>query len=199
MSRFAILIPTLFERRPLMARLLKELRKQIALSGANVNILIKEDNGELTTGAKRNALVKEAVTMGIDYHAFFDDDDLPGPTYIKRQMEVVNSGKDCGSLWGNIYFAGQKGKPFHHSIQYDHWFENKYLYARSVNHLNCVKTSIAAQFPFPDQVFGEDGVQSLSMVGVLKTEHVIDDVIYHYFTGTKDTEQEKEYIKQLTV
>lgn len=56
-----------------------------------------------------------------------------------------------------------------------------------------------AAFPFPDQTFGEDGKQSEAMAaaGVLKTMHPCEDVIYHYFTGQKDTELEKEIVQNL--
>lgn len=219
-KKLAILIPTIPGREDSLHRLLVTLRAQvIKYSGGDVinrridsdpgfkfiyfdriAIIINKDNKEKTTGAKRNELIAAAKHEGYDYVAFFDDDDMPGPTYIQNQMAVVNSGKDCGELWGNIYFSGKKGKPFHHSIIYDKWSENKYTYQRTPNHLNCIRTDISAAFPFPDQVFGEDGKQSEAMAaaGVLKTMHPIDDVIYHYFTGTKGTDLENEIIKDLS-
>lgn len=198
--KLAILIPTLNGRELLLDRLMKQLLRQIENTFAKeVVIFTNTDNKEETTGAKRNQLVALAAKYNIPYVCFFDDDDLPGQTYIQRQLEVAKSGKDCGELWGNIYFSGKRGKPFHHSIIYPVWSENKYQYNRCPNHLNAVKTEIMIQFPFPDQVFGEDGQQSEAMAkaDILKTMHPIEDVIYHYFTGIKDTDQEKEYIKQL--
>lgn len=199
MKKLAILIPTIEGREEKLDRLLQQLYKQINQCLAKDVIIMTNNNKEKSTGAKRNQLIQWALTAGADYVSQFDDDDLPGPTYIQRQLEVVASGKDCGSLWGNIYFGGKKGKPFHHSIKYDHWWEDRKKYARCTNHLNCIRLSIVKDFPFPDQSFGEDGKQSMAMAEakVLKTEHVIDDVIYHYFTGNKDTELEKQVIKEL--
>lgn len=223
-NKFAILIPTLVDRQKEVVRLLQELSKQItsytgiatiteSVNHGNANIhvthfgpigiILNMDNGHKnggkTTGNKRNECVEAAIQLGFEYGAHFDDDDLPGKTYIKNQMAVVDSGKDCGELWGNIYFSGKKGKPFHHSIIYKKWDEDKYIYKRTPNHLNCTRLDILKEFPFPDQVFGEDGQQSEKMAaaGVLKTMHPMEDVIYHYFTGHKGTELEKEIIKEL--
>lgn len=199
--KLAILIPTILGREHLMDRLVTQLNKQITASGAEHDVILLHcyDNGARTIGDKRNELVKMAVISGATYTAFHDDDDLPGPTYIQRQMEVVASGMDCGSLWGNIYFSGSRGKPFHHSIKYEKWWDDINGYYRCPNHLNCIKTSIVKQFPYQSSSFGEDGNFSMDMkaAGVLKTEYQIDDVIYHYFTGRKDTPQERIYVKEL--
>lgn len=194
----AILIPTLADRSQLLARLIRAFAKQ-ATNDRFVTITDR-DTGKMPTGSKRNSLINRAFEMGIPYVAFFDDDDLPGPTYIQRQLEVVDSGLDCGELWGNIYFSGKKGMPFHHSIEHKKWWQDNKAYYRCPNHLNCIKTSIMAQVPFPDQTIGEDGKQSeaLAASGLLKTMYKIPDVIYHYFTGGP-SETELNYAKSLGV
>lgn len=109
--KLAILIPTIEGREYLYDRLTKELHKQIdAVGTTDICIIQLHDNREQTTGAKRNELVQTALRSGIPYMAFFDDDDLPGPNYIKHQLAVAESGKDCGELWGNIYFGGEERK-----------------------------------------------------------------------------------------
>lgn len=199
LRRLAIMIPTTYDREPLLQRLLDVLNPQVLKHKDDVCILIEcdegEKNGGMTTGAKRNMLVQKAISLGFTYGAFFDSDDLPSEDYIDKQLSVVQSGADCGSLLGSIYFSGAKGKPFHHSIKYKVWGETPVLYERCPNHLNCVKLKHFAAIPFPDKTFGEDGVQSEAMAksGVLKTEHLIDSVIYHYFTGAKDTQTERDH------
>lgn len=199
--KLAILIPTIEGREEVFNRCVKQMVKQMEDLAANNVVVIHEKTkaGEPTTGIKRNKLIQTAISMGCDYVAFFDDDDIPGPGYLKHLLATAQSGKDCGELWGSIYFSGKKGKPFHHSIIYNKWSENKYQYNRTPNHINCVRTEIMAAFPFPDQVFGEDGKQSEAMAaaGALKTMHPCEEVIYHYFTGQKDTDLEKEIIKEL--
>jgi hypothetical protein len=181
----AILIPTITERQHLLDRLVAELDRQ--RSGKNVIIIISSDNREKTTGQKRNDLVEAAVANNVDYIAFFDDDDMPGETYIQRGIEVAESGMDVGELWGQIYWGRIPGKPFHHSLIHKKWYEDSKYYYRMPNHLNFQKLSAVKDIPFPDQSFGEDGKQSYAMrdAGVLKTEFPIKDILYHYYVTTK--------------
>lgn len=187
MSKLAILIPTLDDRINLFERSTNALNAQINYLSKNTEIKIfsLSDNGKTSTGEKRNILVREAFDAGYEYAAHFDDDDLPADNYMQNQYAVTESGMDCGSFWGQIYWEGKKGKPFHHSIKYPEWFEDDKYYYRCVNHLNCVRLDILKDYPFPDQTFGEDGIQSMSMknAGVLKTEYQINEIMYHYFCG----------------
>jgi cellulose synthase/poly-beta-1,6-N-acetylglucosamine synthase-like glycosyltransferase len=177
----AILIPTLTSRAHLLERLVAELDKQRA--GKNVILIIAEDQGQKTTGQKRNELVQAAVINEADYICFIDDDDLPGENYIVRMLEGMALGVDCCSLLGRIYFKGRPGNPFHHSIKYDHWYQDKNMYYRNPNHLNCIKLDLVKDIPFNDQTIGEDGHWSIALqqAGVLKNEYEINEVIYHYY------------------
>jgi len=179
----AILIPTTSDRKPLLDRLLKELYEQIGNS--EVLIITNHDNKEKTTGTKRNELIQKAIEKKADYIAFHDDDDLPGPTYIQRGLEVAASGLDCGELWGQIYWNGKKGLPFHHSIIHKEWWQDDKFYYRTINHLNFIKLDLVKDVKFPDQNFGEDGQWSMKVqeLGLLKTMYPIPEVIYHYFNG----------------
>lgn len=203
MAKLAILIPTIVGREQYLNRLLEVLNKQIEEFKGEVVIFIDSDageaNGGLTTGAKRNKLVDMAVSYGCIYGAFFDDDDLPSADYIRQQMKVVESGADCGSLWGSIYFSGILGKPFHHSNIYEVWENDTPEYRRCPNHLNCIKLEHFKAVPFPDKTWGEDGVQSelLAKSGLLKTQYEINSVIYRYFTGEKNTPTELNYYNEL--
>lgn len=181
----AILIPTLTERVQLLNRLQSSLDKQRV--GKNVILIINEDQKQKTTGAKRNELIQVAIEHNAEYISFVDDDDLVGDTYIQRGIETMESGKDCGELWGQIYWRGKPGKPFHHSIIHKEWFEDKQFYYRMPNHLNFQRLAAVKDIPFPDQNFGEDGKQSYAMrdAGVLKTEHPIKDILYHYYVWKK--------------
>ncbi len=170
------------------------INKQIAsyYTEHEVKIFFELDAGERTTGAKRNSLVEHAVKWGADAHAHFDDDDLPGETYIQRGIEFMESGMDVAELWGQIYFGGIPGNPFHHYIECRNpatgkieWWQDDKFYYRMPNHLNFVKTSLVKDIKFPDQVFGEDGKHSeaVQAAGVLKTEFKIPEIIYHYYCG----------------
>lgn len=167
---------------------------QVSEFGTGHEILhfMNEDLGQKTTGQKRNELIQAAIEWGADAHAFFDDDDLPGSTYIQRGIEFMESGLDCAELWGQIYFNGKPGNPFHHFIECLNpatgrieWWQDDKFYYRNTNHLNFVRTSLVKDIKFPNQVFGEDGKwsEAVQAAGVLKTEYKISEVIYHYFCG----------------
>lgn len=202
MIKLAILICTLPERKESFNRLLECLNKQIyALKNPNdVKIFYSElSKREATTGAKRNALVEIAAAHNAEYLAHHDDDDLPGKNYIKNALEGISKGVDCCSLIGQIYWSGKPGKPFYHSKDITEWWEDDQKYYRCVNHLNVQKTSLVKDIPFPDKVFGEDGVQSYAMrdKGIFKTEHKIEEIQYHYFCGTKGTPIEQSIYREL--
>jgi hypothetical protein len=199
MSKLAILCPTLkhgaivkhngnirIGNGDLLKRMCDAIAIQVeATDSHEVKMFLNVDSGEKTTGTKRNELVADALAWGADAHAFHDDDDIPGPTYIKRGLEFLESGMDVAELWGQIYFNGKAGNPFHHSIIHKEWWQDDKFYYRMPNHLNFVRTALVKDINFPDQVFGEDGKQSYAMrdAGVLKTEFKIPEIIYHYYCG----------------
>jgi len=185
--RIGILIPSLSNREGLLKRVYNELQKQVDECKGHffVGIFINEDQGQKTTGTKRNELIQEALDFGVRQISFMDDDDMPGPTYVNRAIDVYESGLDCGELWGDIYWNGKKGKPFHHSIIHKEWWEDNQFYYRCPNHLNFIKLDLVKDVKFPDQNFGEDGQWSMKIkeLGLLKTEYKIPETIYHYFNG----------------
>lgn len=172
---------TLLER---MANILDAQIEKLPIGDQAVHFIYPDD-GKLTTGYKRNALMEKAKIWGADHITQLDDDDLPGATYIKRIFEGMRAGADCCELWGQIYWDGVPGKPFHHSIIHKEWSEDDKFYYRMPNHLNAIKLALVKDIPFPDQSFGEDGKWSYAVrdAGVLKKEHPIKDIIYHYFCG----------------
>lgn len=178
---FAILIPTLSERQQLLNRVIAEIDRQ--RKGHDVIVITLSDNREKTTGQKRNELIQAAVNANAEYVAFVDDDDMIGENYIKRNMDGIAMGFDCNSLMGRIYFKGKPGNPFHHSIIYDHWWQDAKMYYRNPNHLNCIRLDKIKDIPFRDQTIGEDGHFSIDIqkAGVLKTEYQIKEIIYHYY------------------
>lgn len=197
---FAILIPTTPERRPLLARLMTELDKQRA---GHECIIIQyetptEKNGGPTTGAKRNALIDEAIAQGATHIAFFDDDDLPGPTYVQRNMEAVEGNYDCAELYGRIYFHNKPGNIFHHSNIYKEWFQDDKMYYRMPNHLNCVKLEHYNGVRFQEKTVGEDfwASDDLRKTGRLVNQYPIKEVIYHYYCGKRNYKLEPGLLLQ---
>lgn len=181
----AILIPTLNERVQLFYRVVDQLNKQRV--GKPVIIILKADDGEMTTGAKRNWCLDEARRLGASYVSSVDDDDLVGPTYIQRGIETMEGGYDCAELWGQYYENNKMMNPFHHSIKHDHWHQDAKFYYRNPNHLNFIKLELLKDIRFRDQTVGEDGHYSIDLQksGLLKKEYPVKEIIYHYFAGDK--------------
>jgi len=179
--KLSILIPTLPVRKHFFERLQATLAYQMLDNNASVAVdIMTNDDTTIDIGTKRNRMMAEVST---EYMTFFDDDDMPGPNYIKHLMEGMAKGVDCCSLTGIITTDGKNPTKFVHSIQYDRLFtgDNGVFY-RPVMHINCLKTEHARKAVFPEWRFSEDSKWAMDLMhtGVLKTEHVIDEVIYNY-------------------
>lgn len=174
-----ILVPTLPSRSAFLTRLKTELSRQISESDLCI-VIHENDNTSIDIGTKRNCMMAEVVT---EYMAFFDDDDMPGPNYIKHLMDGVAKGVDCCSLTGIYTKDGHSPTKFIHSIKYDNLFTgDDGIFYRPPMHINCIKTEHARKAIFPQWRTSEDSkwAMDLQHTGVLKTEHWIDEVIYNY-------------------
>lgn len=176
--RLTILIPTLPQRKHFYDRLRAAFACQILETGLYVKF-IEDDDTSCSIGVKRERM---KALVNTPYMEYFDDDDLPGPNHIAKVFEGIEKGVDCCSLHGIITTDGANPKHFYHSIQYTEMFERDNVYYRPPNHINCIKTELAQQCVFPDWQRSEDSnfCFQLRDKGLLKTEHVIDEVIYNY-------------------
>jgi len=183
MKILSILIPTTPDRIDQLTLLMDNLYTQIAATGRGneIELCVNEDDGRLSIGAKRNQLLDLSVGK---YIAFFDSDDLPGEPYINVLLDGINSGADCVSLRGIMTTNGERPEIFEHSIRYNEYktTENFIKYERYPNHLNCIKSSIAKQFRFPDINHGEDTdfATQIYRSELLKNEYYSEEIIYHY-------------------
>lgn len=184
---FSILICTMPEREGLLIDLMNELDKQIDCLGMWDDIEVIFDYSSKSIGAKRNELLDRAEGK---YVAFIDDDDMVTPNYIDEILKGIEKDVDCISLRGIITWDGSNPEIFEHSIKYKEWKTNSsglIKYERCPNHLNVIKRQIAEMFRFPDINHGEDRAWSEKILnsGLIRTEHFIDKVLYHYQYLTK--------------
>ncbi len=171
--RLSILICSLDERKEKRNRLLEELKKQ---HHEAVEILIEVDDKKVTTGTKRNRLLKKAKG---DYIAFIDDDDMISVNYVVKILEALKTDPDCCSLEG-VLFRPNQTYPFYHSIECTGWYQKDGKYYRTPNHLNTVKRELALQIGFLRINRGEDVDYSTRIRHLLKTEAYIKGVLYYY-------------------
>jgi len=178
--KFQILICSIEKRKDYLERLLKILHPQLT---DGVSIQIACDNGQMSIGQKRNELLQQSPA---DYVAFIDDDDRVSNNYVSYNLVGIENGFDCCSLKGEITENGGNPQVFEHSIKYGSYKTNPegYLvrYERFPNHLNCIKSSIAKQFKFPEKNHGEDTdwATQIHKSGLIEIEHYIPEVIYFY-------------------
>lgn len=181
----SILIPTLESRRTLLSRILKQLNDQINKhpNCSQIEILIDSDNGERTTGAKRDALIKKAKGA---YVVFVDDDDAVASDYIEQIMpHCIDKQVDCVQINGIMTVDGQNPREFKHSIKYVGWYEHEGVYYRCPNHLNPTRRELALQVGYGDKTVYEDKDYSLKIADKLKTEGTTTGHLYHYLAVTK--------------
>lgn len=180
----SILIPTLASRQDQCLSLVDTLLDQVERANliGLVEIITQYDEGQKSIGTKRNELIQKAKGK---YVCFVDDDDSISINYIDLLMQGIEKDVDCCSLRGIITWDGESPEIFEHSIKYNAYKTNDTgfpKYERYPNHLNCIKKSIANQIQYPEISHGEDTdfATKLYQSGLIKTEHYIDSVLYHY-------------------
>ena len=150
----------------------------------DVEILIYSDNKEESVGGKRNKLV--GLAKG-EYVSFLDEDDRVSDDYIEQLLEGIKSGADIITFDVSVSIDGATPKPCYYSMYFDGDKNEPDAYYRLPNHLMCVKREIALQVPFKEINFGEDADYALRLKPLLKSEHSIHKVLYHYDYNSKTT------------
>ena len=193
--KLSILICHLTRRKDLLADLLEELYEQmsddfeeqetIALGECKltryttpeIELLICTDNGETTTGDKRNHLKNAACGR---YIVFIDDDDRISPNYLKFIFAGIKEGVDVITFKGFRYRDGVKDKLIHYSLNFERDTNNNAYYIRMPNHITPWKRELALQKDFPSRTSGEDSEWAKRMKGLAKTEYHINRILYYY-------------------
>lgn len=189
----SILIPHLRTRKNRFARLLSLLDCQRCDS---IEILIDEDGGERSAGAKRNALLNRATGK---YVVFIDDDDVVARDYVGKILAAATEGTDCitfdlaflsrgtiprlrrqrlGGSWKRestgrmltVAVPGLDRTMIGDGVEYEtRW-----------THLCPVKRAIAISKRFPDSSRLEDLAWANDINRLIRTETHIDEVLYFY-------------------
>lgn len=178
----SILICSLVERHYMLKRLLDELALFKTFSSLKIEILTDVDNRQKSIGQKRNDLVARAKGK---YCCFIDDDDQVAKYYFREIEEALKDNPDCVALLGMFYINGNPIKPFVHSIDAQCYMEDEEAFYRPPNHLNPILTGLVKRVGFAAKNFGEDTDFALRMVGTLKTQGLVRNLIYHYYYKTR--------------
>lgn len=202
--KISILIPTIPSRESSLNNLLKILLPQMSTFTSSkdydnnitilkyhnfdVEIIVYSDNKKITTGEKRNRLLKIAKGK---YIVYIDDDDEIPDYYIREMLKACDSDSDCFAINGKMTTDGQKEIKWRLSKDYDNVTikENGVdVYLRKTNHITGVKRELALLAPFPNKSNAEDKGYSDALNPFLKTEYKIELPMYHYKFSTKNKE-----------
>lgn len=175
----SILVPSLSRRHAFLTRLLGVLYPQVI---PGVEILINADSGLKNIGAKRNELLAAATGH---YVVFVDDDDMVSFDYVKQLMVGIDLGVDIVSIRGQHLrngetyrsFVDKPGQPF---ACVEVGGVTTITYA--IQHLDCIRRSIAQQFKFQDIRFGEDRRWGLAIEqsSLVQTSYQVPKDVYFY-------------------
>lgn len=190
----SVLVPSVSGRRASFApKIADELYGQQELLPAadqqRVEILMLTDNRSIVLGDKRNYMVR--IAQG-DYVVFVDDDDRLEPDYLATLLKATESGDDCITFNASVSINGQPAKICRYSTKYVKDENTATEYRRLPNHITAVKREIALRSPFPSKLYGEDADYAVMLRPLLKTEHNIDRVLYHYDYNDRTTETQRK-------
>jgi hypothetical protein len=182
---WTILIPTLGERRVLLERLLAGLLPQTEAFAGRVMVTAWLNNGKPALPEIRQTLIETAAT---DYISFVDDDDLVSPDYVPSIMAALDDQPDYVGFQVQCYSDGVPTAVAYHGLGNGRWRNTPGRYFRDISHINPIKTSIARKVTFRKAKAGgpEDRVwaDQLRRKSLLKSEVVIDRILYHYLYST---------------
>ncbi len=172
-----ILIPTMPHRSEFLKELTKEIKKQSV--GYPVGIIIDDRDELISTGEKRNYLIKKSKAK---YIWFVDDDDMIMEGAIAAMFEAFESNPDCLSVSGIMTTDGANPERFEMFKDCEAYDKVDGVYKRFTNHITPIKRTIAAQIQFQHITYHDDykWAVALKESGLLKTEATVTTPVYHY-------------------
>lgn len=171
---------------PARHEMLKQLGDELERQGAHgshlgeVGYIAQMWDEKLDLGQNRNALMDRATA---EYVAFFDDDDWPAHDFIETILPLLDGVDQVGyelQTWCQHLRYQEYGQTYH-SLKYRDWSREGMKFFRDISHVNPMRRELAMQAKF-DGGFGEDHrwAQKIRNLGIVKTEHYIPRVMYHY-------------------
>lgn len=141
-----------------------------------------EGGNKVTLGAKGNNLLNRANGL---YVARFDDDDWPEPFYLQDMLNACRQGFDCVGMRIAMTTDGQRPQTCCHSLRYKEWAEgvDGYDYVRNVTQFNAVKTELARQAGFPEDIpgnYGDDKAFADAVTPLCQSEVMLERIVYNY-------------------
>lgn len=184
----SILIPTLPDRTEFFNELTSFIEATIPAEYKDQIEILSDDRGRhISTGEKRNSLTARARGK---YIWSLDDDDAIFPYSIKKVFEACLKNPDVIGINGIMTTDGineqgweiRLGHPYKAEIR-----NGKEYYLRFPNHITPMRTDMARKVKFPHVTVFEDfkWAKELNDLGILKTQEIIEEPVYHYRVRSK--------------
>lgn len=183
MPKFELLVLTMPTREEYLHRLIRLITQQRVFRDHSFQLRVRMCDPAYTLGENRDMLIRSSEA---DYVAFFDDDDEPDPQYLELVMPLLD-GVDMVGFNVQCYIDGAPlPKVTHHALKFGGWYEDETGFYRDISHINPMRRELALLEPM-EGGHGEDErwARRMRARNVLKTEHVIDKVLYHYYFRTR--------------
>jgi hypothetical protein len=189
---WTILVPTLGERRPLFERLMAGLLPQLDPYAGRVRVVGWHNDGTPSLPKIRQRMVETAAS---EYVSFVDDDDLVSPFYVDAIVAALATRPDYVGFQVQCYSDGAPTAVAYHSLEYTRWRNLRGRYERDISHINPIRTALARRASFTVTRAGgaEDRAwaDQLRRLRVLRTQVVVDRILYHYLFTTAGTRWRK--------
>lgn len=184
MIDLTIAICTVSERaNTFLPKIVEKLHLQAMLFD-NVEILYLGDNRKRKTGTKRNDLANLAQGK---YIVYVDDDDDVSGNYVSYLLNATKQNADCICFQAKYYENNKFKGIVNYSAEYKKDTNRKGIYERIPNHITAIKTSLVRDIGFKDINIGEDFDFAKRLKPHIKTQSVINAILYHYYYNTKTT------------
>lgn len=181
--KLSVLIPSLTDRKELLAALVADLKGQALEMGAaaELEVLTLVDGGEMTVGEKRNRLLRAAKG---EFTAFVDDDDRVSGDYVYEILAALreNPAADCVGMRGIMTVGDGAPHQVIYSLHNRGGYASGGTYHRPPGHLTPMRRSAVEKCAFPEKNLGEDfeWADRILREDALKSEAFVDKVLYHY-------------------
>jgi len=181
--KWSILILTMPARAAMLERLLAVLRPQIT---SDVELMVRTFDASLPVGENREIMRQQSKG---EYISFIDDDDLVPPHFVERILPLLD-GVDYVGFTLEQWVDGDLACHERRSLAYGGVQQdaqgNRY---RDIAHINPMRRELALRVPMTgwpaEDTRWADEVRKLRIV---KTEHVVDEVLYFYLSRTSKPE-----------
>jgi hypothetical protein len=189
--KWDILIQTMPTRRKFLSSIVMQLNAQTRPYFGQVQFRVHDHDPKMSLGENRQFMREQSPC---DYVCFVDDDDRIADDYVDRILPLLD-GVDYVGFRVQAYENGKAlPGPTYHSLLCGGWFDKTYAdgtksWHRDISHLNPIKRELALAVPMYGG-FAEDSrwAGDLRALGIVKTEHYIEDVMYHYLSRTDKTD-----------